>query len=102
MNAYFIITDEIELVDDIVEACGAPCRITSRGRLSDLVFAETRGKARALFCKHHPYPDSVGFTDPMSVRLVAKAVDRPAGIADYLDPLWSNVCEDYFYDGGES
>lgn len=59
--------------------------------LIDLVFAETRGKAKAILI-HSPrnYLSYAEFTDVKS-KLVAHDVDRLPGLARSNDELWERV-----------
>lgn len=51
---------------------------------SEIVFAETRGKAKAIFVN---WTDG-DWTDCMSIRLLKKAVNERVGVADVKHPLW--------------
>ena len=61
----------------------------------DLIFAETRGKARVMFCNQH----DLEFTEQMKTRLIKRDVDRGAGLAKYDDPLWALVFQTTSRDG---
>lgn len=83
MNAYFIITQNEQPTYDAPPevSWGLP---TGRDYFCDLVFAETRGKARAIFAKE--YLDG-WFTEPVHIKLVTKNVSRIRGIAECDDIL---------------
>jgi hypothetical protein len=95
MNAYFLMTrDEIgidELPWDLSH--GFPQYYE---RICDLVFAETRGRARAIFAGNNREFD---FLEPMSIQLVAKGVNRLAGIAEYNDIIHIYICPSSWADG---
>jgi len=50
----------------------------------ELVFAETRSKARAMFVKEH----CDDFLEPVRIQKVASHVNRRAGFASCMDILW--------------
>jgi len=61
----------------------------SWGRDVELVFAATPGKAKSLFLRDGRSHDA-SFTE-LKVKLVAKGVERPEGIAAGDDGLWERV-----------
>lgn len=82
MNAYQVVTTEDVRHHEIVDReLGGPVYYEPIG---DLVFARSRGRARSLFCRHY----DLEFTWPLTIKCVAKSVDRDVGIAEYNDILW--------------
>lgn len=82
MNAYEIVTTEDVLHHEIVDPeLGGPSYYEPIG---DLVFAHSRGHARAIFCRHY----DIEFTWPLTIKCIAKNVNRAAGIAEFNDIFW--------------
>lgn len=52
-----------------------------------LVFAHSRGQARAFFCEEH----QLEFTEKMSIQIIRKNVSRSLGIAKDDDLMWIEV-----------
>ena len=65
MTAYFIITQEEVLIEEPVDDVGV---YAYYDRISDIVEAPTRGKARAMFCAEH----GLDFTTPLYIRKLSK------------------------------
>lgn len=59
-------------------------------RFCNLVFAESRGKAKSMLLTRSCMGCEAEFIE-VSARLVAKAVDRLPGPAKSNDPLWDQV-----------
>jgi hypothetical protein len=78
MKAYVADAGEHYLVDDYID--GYP--IYYLGRLINIVFAETRGKARAYAALEW----NMDFTEPMSVKVLPGEYDISAGM---LPEYWS-------------
>lgn len=83
MNAYFLDAGDIE---DYCEYIAGYPRY-EYVRVVDLIFAETRGKARAVFCKSN----ELEFTYPISIKIIEKNITREEGIAGNDDILWGRV-----------
>lgn len=81
MNAYFLITRDEIGIDDLPWdlSHGYPQYYEY---LWGFVFAETRGKARAIFVGNNA---EIDFLEPMKIQLVAKNVNRNTGVAEYDD-----------------
>lgn len=85
MNAYSIVTTEDVTYQEVIDPeLGGPWY---REPIGDLVFARSRGHARAVFCRHY----GLEFTWPLTIEVVAKNIDRDAGIARGNDILWFEV-----------
>lgn len=85
VNAYFCDAGEEEV---IVEYCaGYPRREPIR--ISDLVFAETRGKAKVLLLTRS-HPGCLAEFTEVRTRLIAKGIEREPGPARSSDPLWED------------
>jgi hypothetical protein len=84
MNAYFIrLQHEItEMVCDAQEnrhyETFQPCEV---------VYAETRGRARAIFAHHF----KLDFVSMVHIRLVDQSLEHTEGIARPGDPLWDKL-----------
>lgn len=82
MNAYFVDAGDRKVIAEYIDWWPR----YEVERVCGLVFAETPGKAKALFVKRYER-DDVEFV-ALRCRLVARDVDRPAGVAADDDPLW--------------
>ena len=84
MNAYYIITQEEQPQDDLPWELshGFPQYYEYEWAL---VFAETRGKARAIFTNE--YLDG-WFLEPLHISKIASNINRTGGIAENDDILW--------------
>lgn len=83
MNAYLIDGGLYDV--KVGMACGYP--ETETYHAVEVVFAETRGKARAIFLNKYACYD-FEWTSPISIRLIEKNVSREAGIAKADDEYW--------------
>ena len=84
MNIYFCDAGEMEYTDEVIDDYAR----YEWGRVCDFVAAETRGKARAWFInyKNHHWHVCLEWTDQISVMVIAKGMDIPAG------EMHSDVC----------
>jgi hypothetical protein len=78
MKAFLVDSGEHHIVDDYID--GYP--IWYIGRLINIFFAETRGKARAYAASEW----NLDFTDPMSIKVLPGDYEFPAGM---LPEYWS-------------
>lgn len=82
MNAYLVSGGEHDVLQEYI---GCWPRYEP-AFLVDIICAETRGQARAIFARlHHAYLD---FTEVEHIRLVARDVNRETGAVRDNDPLW--------------
>jgi hypothetical protein len=95
MNAYLIGAGKIMFLVEYI----AGCPRYEEELAINIYYAETRGKARAMFVNdYRPY---FNFGDSMRIVLLVKNVDHIAGEAEDNDPLWEEptdkVIEKYGY-----
>ena len=84
MSVYFVITDDI--TDDC--GCGFDGCIDGTGPVVDLVFAESRSRAKFLFWRHYRrelrgYP--LNEMPWKHVRLIYRGIERPEGVMSFKD-----------------
>lgn len=84
MNAYFVDAGDQRVFQEYI--AGYPRYETERE--CDVVFAETRGQAKATFLAEH---HEVEWTEIESCRLIRRSVERERGIAASNDDLWDVV-----------
>ena len=85
VNAYFIGTqNECSWTEVIDPEIGGP---TYWEHFYDVVFAHSRGQARAIFCTYH----DLEFTEPLNIELIRKDVGRVPRVAEGTDPIWYEV-----------
>ena len=88
MNAYFCNAGWHDIVQEIIDYWPR----TEPAFLCDVVFAETLGKAKAMFLRHanNEVMGTIEFVD-VRAKAIARDVRRRAGIAKSSDPLWARV-----------
>ena len=82
MNAYLIDAGQVDIVEDVVEAAGFPCKITRPISTRLVVFAPTRGQAKSDFIWYwNNDPDDCNgvfcdfeWTRKMSIKLVGRNI----------------------------
>jgi len=95
MNAYLIDAGQVDVVEDVVEAAGFPCKITRPISTRLVVFAPTRGQAKSDFIWYwNNDPDHNGvfcdfeWTSKMSIKLIGRNPRQLSrGVADPGDQM---------------
>jgi hypothetical protein len=111
MNAYWVETKVIQVVDDWVPYQEWSVPIYEDAIEAEIVIAETPGQARSTFIdakSHGTWRIELEWTDIKTVRLLAKDVDYPRGLHEFpyndleyperSDPLWSIVVDRIWLD----
>lgn len=86
MNAYLVDGGTRRYVEEYIDVWAR----YETSRFVDVVFAKTRGHARKLFIDENDgkWGTCFEWTDPISIRLIARDVEREAGIAADDDKYW--------------
>lgn len=88
MNAYLVMANDVRVLQEYI---GGYPRYEIEN-LADIVFAETRGQAKATFA--YRYRHDIEFIDVSSCLFFADGVDRPRGVAASNDPIWQSAQEE--------
>lgn len=82
MNAYLVDAGHVDVIVEHIDYWARREKVF----VFDLVFAPSRGTAKATFAQAHR--NDTEFTDIKHVKLVATDIDRERGIASNTDILW--------------